>query len=148
MPLHSQELERALDPLLENEIFCCIPVEDGALIKKGEHSWVPEEVDIKQHIKWNIGDLVQDEEETGKSFDERCLTKITSVALERSKLLWEVYVLNVATKEAKSLLVFKAHHSLGDGASLISLFMSCTETTNQHSWDFMGILDLGMADSD
>ncbi|ERN14257.1 hypothetical protein AMTR_s00033p00150450, partial [Amborella trichopoda] len=89
MPLHSQELERALDPLLENEIFCCIPVEDGALIKKGEHSWVPEEVDIKQHIKWNIGDLVQDEEETGKSFDERCLTKITSVALERSKLLWE-----------------------------------------------------------
>ncbi|CAI0541805.1 unnamed protein product [Linum tenue] len=50
--------------------------------------------------------------------------------MDVTKPLWELHILNVKTRDAESLFVFKIHHSIGDGASLISLLLACARKSS------------------
>ncbi|KAK4851189.1 hypothetical protein QYF36_013075 [Acer negundo] len=54
---------------------------------------------------------------------------MTTMPMDFSKPLWELHLLNVKSSEAVATEVFRIHHSLGDGASLISLLLACTRKT-------------------
>lgn len=63
-------------------------------------------------------------------FVEDYISNLSSIPLDLSKPLWEMHILNVTTLDAEAIAVFKIHHSLGDGASLISLLLACTRQTS------------------
>lgn len=62
-------------------------------------------------------------------FIEDYVAGLTRTTLDISKPLWDIHVLNVRTVEADAVAIVRMHHSLGDGASLISLLLACTRKT-------------------
>ena len=48
--------------------------------------------------------------------------------MDHSVPLWEVHVLDFPTAEAAAALALRVHHSVGDGVSMLSLFMACTRS--------------------
>ncbi|KAI5568417.1 hypothetical protein BDE02_12G013500 [Populus trichocarpa] len=63
-------------------------------------------------------------------FVEDYISNLSTVPLDLSKPLWEMHILNVKTLDAEAIAVFRIHHSLGDGASLISLLLACSRKTS------------------
>ncbi|KAJ4848392.1 hypothetical protein Tsubulata_032813, partial [Turnera subulata] len=63
-------------------------------------------------------------------FVEDYISHLTTIPMDLSKPLWELHILNVKTSDAESIAVFRIHHSMGDGASLISLLLACTRKTS------------------
>ncbi|KAL8172394.1 hypothetical protein V2J09_024198 [Rumex salicifolius] len=57
-------------------------------------------------------------------FVEDYIHNLTKTSLDTSKPLWDVHLLNLKTSEAESVGIFRFHHALGDGTSLISLILS------------------------
>lgn len=55
---------------------------------------------------------------------------MTTTPLDTSKPLWELHILNLKTSDSESLAVFRIHHSVGDGVSLMSLLLACTRQTS------------------
>ncbi|KAL9145243.1 hypothetical protein ABFS82_13G028700 [Erythranthe guttata] len=117
-----------LDTLLKtvflpiNPRFSSLMVKD----KNGKKHWKKVEVDIQEHIK--IPNFPH-----GKSpeFYEDCLSGyLSKISLEQfpeNKALWEFHIINYPTKNAAQNLVFKLHHSLGDGYSLMGALLSCLQ---------------------
>ncbi|PON51359.1 O-acyltransferase [Parasponia andersonii] len=64
-----------------------------------------------------------------EKFVEDYIYNLTKTSLEKSKPLWEVHIINLKTSEAEGVWVFRIHHSLGDGMSLMSLLLACTRQT-------------------
>ncbi|KAJ7965355.1 O-acyltransferase WSD1-like [Quillaja saponaria] len=98
------------------------------LVKKGRKvSWTPTTVNLDNHV-------ITPEIDT-KSIDfpdqfvEDYISNFTRTPLDICKPLWEFHVLNIKTSDAESVGVFRIHHSIGDGASLISLLLACTRKT-------------------
>lgn len=60
---------------------------------------------------------------------EDYVSYLSTVPMDASRPLWELHVLNLRTFEAAAVAVFRIHHSLGDGLSLISLLLACTRRT-------------------
>jgi len=59
-------------------------------------------------------------------FAEDHASNITKTPRDLSKPLWEVLLsLNVQTSEAASVAIFRIHHSLGDGVSIVSPVFAC-----------------------
>ncbi|XP_028761698.1 O-acyltransferase WSD1-like [Neltuma alba] len=63
-----------------------------------------------------------------KCFSEY-LSKISLEDLTRSKPLWEVHVI----KHSTTTVVFKVHHSVGDGYALMGVLLSCLERADDPS---------------
>jgi hypothetical protein len=55
---------------------------------------------------------------------------LTKTPLDISKPLWEFHLLDIKTSNAESVGIFRIHHSLGDGTSLISLLIAATRKTS------------------
>ncbi|XP_020985014.2 wax ester synthase/diacylglycerol acyltransferase 2-like [Arachis duranensis] len=122
-----QLLEGSLLPL--NPRFSSIMIEG----KKGKKQWKPVEVNLKEHIKVpifprsnNPAKLYDDD------FDEY-LTKIAGQELPQDKPLWEVHIIKYPTRNSKGALVFKMHHALGDGYTLMASLLSCVQRADDPS---------------
>lgn len=62
-------------------------------------------------------------------FLEDYVSNLTRNPMDLSKPLWELHLLNMKTSDAEAVGVFRIHHSMGDGASLVSLLLACTRKT-------------------
>ncbi|CAN1309291.1 Wax ester synthase/diacylglycerol acyltransferase 11 [Linum perenne] len=64
----------------------------------------------------------------GQKFVEDYISNLTKTTIDGSKQpLWDLHILNIKTaSDSESLGVFRIHHSLGDGTSLMSLLLACT----------------------
>lgn len=94
--------------------------------KNGNKHWKKVEVKLQEHLKYpNFPE--------GKSPEiyEECLTNyLSKIALEefpQSRPLWEIHIIKYPTKNAMGNIVFKLHHSLGDGFSLMGALLSCLQ---------------------
>uniref|UniRef100_A0A6V7QTA5 Diacylglycerol O-acyltransferase n=1 Tax=Ananas comosus var. bracteatus TaxID=296719 RepID=A0A6V7QTA5_ANACO len=56
-----------------------------------------------------------------------------AASIDATRLLWELHILNLPTPSAAASAVLRAHHSLGDGASLTSLLLACTRRAGDPS---------------
>lgn len=105
--------------LLKHPRFSSLLVEDEG----GKMKWVRTEVDLNKHV---VVPEIDPNIESPDKFVEDYIYNLTKTGLDKSKPLWEVHILNLTTSDAKGVAVFRIHHSLGDGMSLMSLLLACT----------------------
>ncbi|KAL8158509.1 hypothetical protein V2J09_000046 [Rumex salicifolius] len=88
--------------------------------------WKKVEVNLEDHIKVPIFPTDSPLEHYDEAFDEY-LSNITADPLPQDRSLWEVHIVKYPTRKASGHLVFKFHHALGDGYSLIGALLSCSQ---------------------
>ncbi|KAK6925992.1 O-acyltransferase, WSD1-like, N-terminal [Dillenia turbinata] len=107
--------------LVKHPRFSSLMVVEGERSKKMK--WVRTKVNVEDHII--IPDL-NPNIDSPDQFLEDYLWEITKTPLELSKPLWEFHILNLKTSDAEAVGIFRVHHSMGDGSSLVSLLLACT----------------------
>ncbi|OIT07417.1 PREDICTED: O-acyltransferase WSD1-like isoform X1 [Nicotiana attenuata] len=94
--------------------------------------WVPTTVNIDDHI--TVPDLKSIpnnmDSHLADKLVEEYISNLSTTTIDMSKPLWDLHILNVKTSHADATCIFRFHHSLGDGVSLISLLLSCFRKTS------------------
>ncbi|XP_059312468.1 wax ester synthase/diacylglycerol acyltransferase 5-like isoform X2 [Lycium ferocissimum] len=88
---------------------------------------VPTAVNIDDHVI--VPQIAGINMDTDK-FVEDYLSNLSTTTIDMSKPLWDLHILNVKTSDAEATSIFRFHHSLGDGVSLISLLLSLFRTSS------------------
>lgn len=105
--------------LLNHPRFCSILVKD----RRGIERWRKTQVDINNHVILPT-QLQEDRDDVDDGVEEHVNHYLADLAvsspLDQSKPLWEVHVL-----QSQRCCVLRLHHALGDGTSLMSLFLAC-----------------------
>ncbi|KAH9624172.1 hypothetical protein KSS87_000511 [Heliosperma pusillum] len=93
--------------------------------KKGDKpiGWVRTKVNVDDHII--VPDL-DPNMDSPEQFLEDYVSNMTKTPMDLSKPLWEIHLLNIKTKDANAIAIFKIHHSIGDGTSIMSHVLACT----------------------
>ncbi|XP_009760121.1 wax ester synthase/diacylglycerol acyltransferase 6-like isoform X2 [Nicotiana sylvestris] len=86
--------------------------------------WIPTTVNLDDHV------IVPDLKPNPNNMDtdklvEDYISNLSAVSIDMSKPLWDLHILNVKTSHAEATCIFRLHHSIGDGVSLVSLLLSC-----------------------
>ncbi|VFQ67545.1 unnamed protein product [Cuscuta campestris] len=99
--------------------------------RSGKKRWVRGKVDVEKHVICpELGPADMEPTSAADMFVENYTSSLTTKEMDMSKPLWDIHILNVKTSEANSTGILRMHHSLGDGISLISLFLACTRKTS------------------
>ncbi|XP_016449561.1 wax ester synthase/diacylglycerol acyltransferase 4 [Nicotiana tabacum] len=100
--------------------------------KKGARKWKQVEVNIEDHVKTPVLPAEQ-----SLIFYDECfsnyLSKLAMDPFQQNKPLWEIHLLKYPTSNAAGNLIFKLHHSLGDGYSLMGALLSCLQRVDNPS---------------
>lgn len=92
-------------------------------------SWIKTQVNVKDHVF--VPDIDPNEfEKDGEDYVEDYVSRLTMLPLDKSRPLWDIHILNIKTLDAEAICVIRSHHSLGDGTSLMSLLVACTQKTS------------------
>ncbi|KAA8526362.1 hypothetical protein F0562_008435 [Nyssa sinensis] len=130
IPIHSLPAMSLLKDIFLpiNPRFSSVMVED----KRGAKKWKPVEVKLEDHIRTPIFPAGRSPE----SYDEYLkdyLSKIAVDQLPQSRPLWEVHLIKYPTSDAAGSIIFKLHHALGDGFSLMGALLSCLQRADNPS---------------
>lgn len=98
----------------------------------GEMRWKQVEVRPEDHIKVPIFPENESLEFYDQYFDEY-VSRILMERTPQDKPLWEVHVIKYPTTNAAGALIFKLHHSLGDGYTLVGALLSCLQRVDEPS---------------
>lgn len=116
------------ETLLRHPRFSSIQVFDA----DGGARWIHAQVNLANHLiipELNAGAILDPD-----LFVEDYVSSLSVApalgSSETAKPLWELHLLNLPTSEAEATAVFRIHHSLGDGSSLMSLLLACTRKTS------------------
>ncbi|KAJ1389769.1 O-acyltransferase, WSD1, N-terminal [Sesbania bispinosa] len=97
----------------------------------GTMKWKKVEVRPEEHIQVPI---------FPKQSHWNCMTNILMSMCQdingktpQDKPLWEIHVIKYPTSNAAGTLIFKLHHALGDGYSLIGALLSCLQRADDPS---------------
>ncbi|CAL5195122.1 unnamed protein product [Lathyrus oleraceus] len=85
---------------------------------RGVEHWRPTEIDLDRHVLVfdnPVSDAVDDQSAISDYMGDLC----TTPKLSMDKPLWEIHLL-----KAHKCIIFRIHHSLGDGISLMSLLLA------------------------
>lgn len=111
-----------------NPRFSSIMVQD----KDGEKRWKQVDVKLKDHVKIPIFPEGKTVETHDKYFHDY-LSSISMEQLPQSRPLWEIHIINYPTNDSSSSVIFKLHHALGDGYSLMGALLSCLQRADDPS---------------
>ncbi|KAJ8534824.1 hypothetical protein K7X08_016552 [Anisodus acutangulus] len=117
--------DKLVQTLLKHPRFTSLMVVDENNL--ADMKWVQTKVDLDQHII--IPEVDETQLESPDKYVEDYIYNLSKTSLDKSKPLWDLHIVNVKTRDAESVAVFRVHHSLGDGTSLISLLLACTRQT-------------------
>ncbi|KAM0928915.1 hypothetical protein ACQ4PT_001927 [Festuca glaucescens] len=111
--------------------FCSLQVLDEQQ-EDPRPKWVRTTVNIDDHV------IVPNLDPTATSADpdralEDYVSSLSTLPMDQSRPLWELHVLDFPTSEAAAALVLRVHHSVGDGVSLLSLFIACTRRASDEA---------------
>ncbi|KAK8562055.1 hypothetical protein V6N13_148812 [Hibiscus sabdariffa] len=84
--------------------------------------WVPTQVDLERHVI--VPELDQNMNSPHK-FIEDYVQNMSKATIDKSQPLWDLHLLKLRTSQSESIGIFRIHHSLGDGTSLLSLLLAC-----------------------
>ncbi|KAJ1397525.1 O-acyltransferase, WSD1, N-terminal [Sesbania bispinosa] len=98
----------------------------------GTMKWKKVEVRPEEHIKVPIFPKTESLELYDKYFDEY-VSRILMEKTPQDKPLWEIHVIKYPTSNAAGTLIFKLHHALGDGYSLMGALLSCLQRADDPS---------------
>uniref|UniRef100_A0A7N0U9C8 Diacylglycerol O-acyltransferase n=1 Tax=Kalanchoe fedtschenkoi TaxID=63787 RepID=A0A7N0U9C8_KALFE len=91
--------------------------------KGGRRRWVRTAVNLDNHI---VVPGIDPDMDSPDEFVEDYVSELTRSSMDTSIPLWELHLLKLKTKNANSIGIFKIHHSIGDGTSLMSLILAST----------------------
>ncbi|KAH7533361.1 hypothetical protein FEM48_Zijuj04G0122700 [Ziziphus jujuba var. spinosa] len=111
-----------------NQRFSSIMVED----KKGRKIWKKVEVFLEDHIKIPIFPSGLSPESYDECFDDY-LSKLSLERFPQDKPLWEVHIFKYPTTNAAGNVIFRLHHALGDGYSIMGALLSCLQRADDPS---------------
>ncbi|CAA2998109.1 O-acyltransferase WSD1-like [Olea europaea subsp. europaea] len=100
--------------------------------KRGAKKWKRVEVNLNDHVEMPVFP-------TGRStdyYDEVFNDYLSKLAMEQfppNRPLWEIHIFKYPTKNAAGNVIFKLHHSLGDGYSLMGALLSCLQRVDNPS---------------
>lgn len=129
------EYEDSLPINLLKDVFVPINPRFSSIMvtgKKGTKKWKRVEVNYQDHIKTPIFPTQKPIE----FYDECFSTYISNLATEKfpqNRPLWEIHVFKYPTSDAAGNIIFKLHHSLGDGYSLMGALLSCLQRVDNPS---------------
>ncbi|XP_058217785.1 wax ester synthase/diacylglycerol acyltransferase 11-like isoform X3 [Rhododendron vialii] len=125
----SQTLTLLKDVFLPiNPRFSSIMVGD----RNGVQKWKRVEVKLEDHINVPSFPAGLSPEFYDKYFNDY-LSKISLDEFPQNKPLWEVHILKYTTSNAAGHIIFKLHHALGDGFSLMGALLSCLQRADNPS---------------
>lgn len=102
--------------MLQHPRFCSLMVTDG----RGREHWRRTDVDVDRHLIIRRGRLSDDPAISDDDAVNDFVANLTySSPLSKDKPLWEIHIL-----AAHKSVVFRVHHALGDGISLMSMLLS------------------------
>ncbi|XP_054787527.1 wax ester synthase/diacylglycerol acyltransferase 11-like isoform X2 [Prosopis cineraria] len=112
----------SIKPLIRDSLMLQHPRFTSLMVRdhRGLEHWRRTEVDIDQHIK-----VIEDSISTTAGDDESAVNDylaelcIDAAGLSTDKPLWEIHVLI-----AHKCVIFRIHHALGDGISLMSMLLA------------------------
>ncbi|KEH30690.1 O-acyltransferase WSD1-like protein [Medicago truncatula] len=96
--------------------------------------WQRVEVKLEEHIK--IPKFPETTNSSSILYDNYLSDYVTSILTSRTpqdKPLWEIHLIKYPTSNAKGTLIFKLHHALGDGYSLMGALLSCLQRADDPS---------------
>ncbi|KAH7533367.1 hypothetical protein FEM48_Zijuj04G0123300 [Ziziphus jujuba var. spinosa] len=108
--------------------FSCIMVGGVNEYKK----WKKVEVKIEDHVHVPIFPSGLSIEAYDRYFDDY----VSKIALERfpqDRPLWEIHIIKYPTSNAAGNVIFKLHHALGDGYSLMGALLCCLQRADNPS---------------
>ena len=109
-----------------DDSLTCDPYMLQSKDSKGTDVWVPVTIDINAHVFEPTG-YIEPEIRAAPRFVEDYLSDLAyAPPIDGSRPLWECHILNGTSGIAKSHMVVRIHHTLGDGTSLMSLLLACT----------------------
>ncbi|KAM7270792.1 hypothetical protein ACFE04_030006 [Oxalis oulophora] len=111
-----------------NPRFSSIMVRD----ENGKSIWKKVEVNPNDHIKVPKFPPGLSRESYDTYFNEY-LSKVAHQKLSLTKPLWEIHVMKYPTLNCEGSLIFKLHHALGDGFSLMGALLSCLKRADDPS---------------
>ncbi|KAJ0986435.1 hypothetical protein J5N97_004791 [Dioscorea zingiberensis] len=117
---------------LEN-LFIPVSPRFSSIMVKDEHGiqqWKRVKVKLEEHV--NVPTFPPGLEYYDEYVKEY-LAKIAMAPFPQSRPLWEIHIIKYPTKHAKGILVFKLHHALGDGFSLMGALFSCIKRADNPS---------------
>ncbi|PHT76665.1 hypothetical protein T459_20187 [Capsicum annuum] len=129
------EYEESLPINLLKDVFVPINPRFSSIMvtgKRGTRKWKRVEVNYQDHIKTPIFP-------TKKSldfYDECFSTYISNLSTQQfpeNRPLWEIHIFKYPTSNAAGNVIFKLHHSLGDGYSLMGALLSCLQRVDNPS---------------
>ncbi|KAK3043388.1 hypothetical protein RJ639_002690 [Escallonia herrerae] len=132
VPIHFSE-SRTLS-LLE-EVFLPINPRFSSLMvidKKGEKKWKRVEVNLKDHVNVPVLPDKMSLEFYDEAFSDY-LSKIGMEQLPEDRPMWEFHMFKYPTSTAAGNIIFKIHHALGDGYSLMGALLSCLQREDNPS---------------
>ncbi|KAM7503441.1 hypothetical protein LguiB_002345 [Lonicera macranthoides] len=100
--------------------------------KKGVKKWKRVEVKFNDHIIVPVFPQ-------GMSLDfydehlNQYLSKIAMDPLPQSQPLWQIHLIKYPTNNSHGNIIFKIHHALGDGYSIIGVLLSCLQRVDNPS---------------
>lgn len=90
-------------------------------------------MNIKDHIKIPLFPSGMPPNNNAKYLDDY-ISYTAMEKLPKNKPLWEIHIVNYPTSnDTAGTLIFKLHHSLGDGFSLVGALLSCLQRADNPS---------------
>ncbi|KAL6273546.1 hypothetical protein ACE6H2_024238 [Prunus campanulata] len=110
-----------------NPRFSSIMVENN-----GKKEWKRVEVKLEDHVKTPTFPSGLSLESYDKYFDDY-ISKLLPERFPQGKPLWEIHIINYPTSNAAANVIFKFHHALGDGYSLMGALISSMQRADNPS---------------
>lgn len=98
----------------------------------GNKQWKKVEVNMDDHVIIPTIPPNSSLERYDVHFD-KYLTKLAMDLLPQNRPLWELHIVKYPTSNGAGHLIFKLHHSLGDGYSLMGALLSCLQRVDDPS---------------
>ncbi|KAK9150146.1 hypothetical protein Syun_008455 [Stephania yunnanensis] len=100
--------------------------------KRGRRHWKRVHVQLEEHVYIPVfpGGL------SPEAYDVHFQEYLTKLAMERLPLnrpMWELHIIKYPTSNSAGTVIFKLHHALGDGYSLVGALLSCLKSFNDPS---------------
>ncbi|XP_062011191.1 wax ester synthase/diacylglycerol acyltransferase 4-like isoform X2 [Rosa rugosa] len=122
--------------LLLKNVFLQINPRFSSIMVQGvdekNKQWKRVEVNLEDHVHVPIFPSGMSLESYDTYFDEY-ITKIASETFPQSRPLWELHLFKYPTSHAAGQIIFKIHHALGDGYSLMGALLSCLQNAQNPS---------------
>ncbi|XP_030533937.1 wax ester synthase/diacylglycerol acyltransferase 4-like [Rhodamnia argentea] len=103
--------------------------------KKGGRKWKKVEVNVDNHVHVPSFSSPKGSSSPSEndSFLKSYISEMGMKPFPQDQPLWEVHIIKYPTSEAQGTLIFKLHHALGDGYSLVGALLSCLQRADDPS---------------